>query len=97
MALADGMVPCEYHLAKWVLQGTREGWRAPLEKGMCCETRSDLERSGVAVIQKVTYEPDPEDEMEVLSEVATFWMLTFQGEVEEGISVAHCPWCGSEL
>lgn len=96
-AVADGMVPCEYHLLKWLWNGDRRGWRDPLdpENGECCEVRQDLERGGVVSIRQERYEDE-----ELFSEPYRPWMLFLldeNGGARDGISITACPWCGVPL
>lgn len=91
--IADGMVPCEYHLLHWVVTGDKGGWRKPAGEGMCCQTRKDLVGSGEVLLARIRCEPD-----EYISEVAYPWI--FHADAEEGtpgISIDHCPWCGEPL
>lgn len=94
--LADGLVPCSYHAARWVVTG-----KPPMDPServggdKCCEFR-DLgpEILDLHLVPLVLPEyPD-----------SVVWVLR-QGEeegpkddmLEADIHVHHCPWCGTSL
>lgn len=88
--LADGMVPCEYHAARFLIDGDRTRWRrrrtTPITS--CCDTFSFMLEDGIVRLE--TVEPD-----EVISEKGHIWMMS--ATPEEGISISRCPWCGTDL
>lgn len=90
-AVSDGMVPCEYHLAHYLLTGDRARWRrrrtAPMEA--CCETRAYFEREGDLVFERGAEVSNPETG-EVQARL-DLWM------VKEVGAIHYCPWCGKEL
>ena len=104
-ALADGMVPCEYHALKYLLTGDKTSWRKrDMRPDICCETRRDLEDAGIAVVKKHKLKASDVDEGQDLLADSVFWIWLLHLPVVEGegggehsISVHNCPWCGSPL
>jgi hypothetical protein len=92
-AVADGIVPCEAHLARYLLTGrptVPDPRRNPT--GLCCEIRAIMADHGV-VLERVTVETT--DEAGRSTGWAQPWMLQVEGETACNVSV--CPWCGVVL
>ncbi len=89
-AVADGMVPCEYHLAAYLLTGDRTKWRKPLPPTMCCTRRNDLVEAGYVALSKETIPPDE-------GEGAEFSVWMFGLTKDDQINISNCPFCGAAL
>lgn len=99
--IADGCVPCEFHLLRWLLDGRKDHWRNPLPPGACCQFVKDLQSGqdidiGLSLeredIEEFEYESG--EVMSVAGQGVKVWWL---GIGEERASVDYCPWCGSRL
>lgn len=92
MVFADGMVPCEYHLARYILNGDRTGWRRKPEAGEpCCDHWRHFEAE--KLVRFETFEPEDEDGV-VMEGSVSVWMF---GRGDDAVSISRCPWCGQEV
>lgn len=102
-ALADGMVPCEWHALAYVLTGDRSGWRHPRPpRTTCCDVRERLVDGGEVRLWRERIEPDPHPDHEVCAcgtdAPVDVWIFALEpGDDAPAISVTHCPWCGAAL
>lgn len=102
-AVADGYVPCEYHVLKWLVTGRPgvEMDRRNKHVDTCCEYRDTFAALGVQVRQTVlrgSEIADPEDKFDIDPKAkVTIWELEVDGLGEIGVTVRCCPWCGKEL
>ena len=86
-AIADGVVPCEYHALRFLLTGQRpvpDDMRNNSADGFCCEHREAMAKHAGVTIQASEH-PDY---------LGVPFLLT--GE-DEQFSLMHCPWCGEGL
>ena len=90
-AVADGIVPCEAHLLRYLLTGKRP---LPPEvrnrSGTCCEYRQSMAQHAGVVIRHTVIPPE-----ELIPGGGEAWMLVIDGE--EHVSLHFCPWCGAPL
>jgi hypothetical protein len=87
------MVPCEYHLLRYLVDGDKTKWRKPLPEEWCCDMRRSLVEGGWVTLVRETFKPEDEHGI-IADEVVTIWMF---GRGEDAISVTCCPWCGAAL
>lgn len=98
--LADGCVPCEIHALRWLLDGRKDHWRAPLPPGVCCQVSRGLAAGGHATLAREdvdAVDPDDLEHGECATASGQVFRVWFLGLGEERISVNFCPWCGTSL
>ena len=86
--MGDGLVPCEYHVLKYLLTGSKKGWRNEQEPDMCCERRKTLEEAGLIRLDRLSAYDES---------VWMFAWLSESGRSLGEINVERCPWCGGPL
>ena len=92
MAVADGLVPCEYHLARWLLTGVRADRRAQPTHDLCCDHRQDMADVDAAHIARQFVSGEDPSTGETVTGYA--WFLTTD---HDDIQIDACPWCGTRL
>lgn len=94
-AISDGLVPCWYHTARWLLTG-----KPPMDPGArlggsrCCDARDTMESECGTVIRVDVVEAfmDGEDEPPRMIAIP---QLHIDGA--EPVHCPHCPWCGKQI
>lgn len=99
-SLADGLVPCSYHAARWTLTGLPPVDPASRDRATaCCESRDALAQiADVHLVHLVLDEVDGSGSDKKVS----LWVLR-SGEgptdnmLEQDVHIHNCPWCGTPL